>query len=145
MRNWYKRGSANGICDVCGEKYKLDQLKKRWDGLWVCPFDFENRHPQDFLRAKKESFKLPITKPRPQDVFVGAGECTILGRTAWSLAAVAGCSIAGYAPAGLEYLLQTIDPEADDCAVSGYAITGLAKAGNPRIFVVDGEGVGLYE
>lgn len=120
-------------------------MKKRWDGLWVCPFDFETRHPQDFLRAKKESFKLPITKPRPQDVYVGAGECTLLGRTAWSGVAVTGCSIAGFAPAGLEYLLQTIDPEADDCAVAGYFITGLAKAGNPRIFVVDGEGVGLYE
>lgn len=63
-------GEANAICDVCGFKFKTHQLKLRWDGLWTCQADWESRHPQDFLRAHKESNNLPIVKPRPPDVFV---------------------------------------------------------------------------
>lgn len=93
MRNWYQRGSANAICDVCGEKYKLSQLKKRWDGLWVCHKDYEERHPQDFLRARKESLHLPITKPRPQDTYVQM--CTVFSKIAVAGLAVPGCVLAG--------------------------------------------------
>lgn len=70
MRLHYKQNSANAICDVCGFKFKLNQLRKRWDGLWVCSDDWEMRHPMDFIRAKKETQDLPITRPRPNDVFV---------------------------------------------------------------------------
>ena len=94
MRNWYQRGSANAICDVCGEKFKLSQLQKRWDGLWVCSKDFEERHPQDFLRARKESLYLPITKPRPADEFTGP-VCTVFTKLGVAGIGVAGCSIAG--------------------------------------------------
>lgn len=91
MRNWYQRGSANAICDVCGEKFKLSQLMKRWDGLWVCSQDYEERHPQDFLRARKETLHLPITKPRPADTLVEY--CTIFGKIGVAGTAVAGCAI----------------------------------------------------
>lgn len=91
MRNWYQRGSANAICDVCGEKFKLSQLMKRWDGLWVCSQDYEERHPQDFLRARKETLHLPVTKPRPADEYVEV--CTLEGRQGVSGFSVAGCAI----------------------------------------------------
>lgn len=63
-------GDANAICDVCGFKFKTHQLKLRWDGAWVCHNDWEPRHPQDFLRARKETNNLPFVRPRPPDEFV---------------------------------------------------------------------------
>ncbi len=50
--NYYKEGSFNCICDVCGQKHKAQSMKQRWDGFMVCVDDFEQRHPQDFLKAK---------------------------------------------------------------------------------------------
>ena len=90
---YYKRGSANAICDVCGLKYKLDQLQKRWDGVWVCHDDYEERHPQEFIRSKMDSNKLVIVKPRPAPVFVNV--CTINGRSGFVGLAMAGCSVVG--------------------------------------------------
>jgi hypothetical protein len=62
--NFYKPKVWNALCDVCGQKKKSDQMRKRWDGLMVCAADWEARHPQDLLRAVKEtSNKLPWTRP----------------------------------------------------------------------------------
>lgn len=40
-----------GICDVCGFRYKLRELKMNSYGLMVCPMDFEKadlkNHPQN--------------------------------------------------------------------------------------------------
>lgn len=38
-------------CMSCGFEIRASQIKKRWDGLLVCPKDFEYRPAQDFLRA----------------------------------------------------------------------------------------------
>ena len=53
LTNYYKSGVQNAICDVCGFKFKSDELQKRWDGQMVCKGDFEYRHPQDYIRAPK--------------------------------------------------------------------------------------------
>ena len=53
-QNTYKHGTHNELCDVCGFKYKADELKDRWDGLRVCKYDWEPRHPSDFFRAPEE-------------------------------------------------------------------------------------------
>lgn len=68
-KNYYVSGSHNCICDVCGQKIKFEKAKLRWDGLLVCPEDFETRQPQDFVRAKTDKITVPITRPRPPDVF----------------------------------------------------------------------------
>lgn len=71
MKNYYKSGEWNAICDVCGFKFKSNQLKERWDGFMVCTRDYETRHPMDFLRGREElSNKLPWTRPRPTDEHV---------------------------------------------------------------------------
>jgi len=54
-RAYYKKGSWNVYCQVCAKKQKSDRIRRRWDGLYVCPEDWEPRHPQDFLRAIKET------------------------------------------------------------------------------------------
>ena len=37
---------SRAICDRCGQEYKYQQLKKEWNGLFVCPECYEPKHPQ---------------------------------------------------------------------------------------------------
>ena len=67
--NNFVLGDWNAICAVCGFKYKASQLQKRWDGIYVCESDFEQRHPQDFVRARPDQRPLPYTAPEPNDLF----------------------------------------------------------------------------
>ena len=68
-KNYYVSGEWNLICDVCSKKIKASDAKQRWDGLIVCPSDFEHRHPQDYVRAKTDKITVPFTRPRPVDGF----------------------------------------------------------------------------
>ena len=70
MRNYFKSGSWNITCDRCSKKTKADEIKKEWTGFLVCPMCFEERHPQDFVRARQDKISVPFTRPRPVDVFV---------------------------------------------------------------------------
>lgn len=45
MRNYYKPGEWNAICDRCGFKYKASMLKEEWQGLMTCPTCWETKHP----------------------------------------------------------------------------------------------------
>jgi len=66
--DFLKRGDWNAICDRCGEKRKASDLKKTWDGYYVCPEKcWELRHPQDFLRGKKDDQSVPWTRPEAPD------------------------------------------------------------------------------
>lgn len=47
-QNELKIGSWNAICDRCGFKFKAEDLKKDWQGLYLCKDDWEPRHPSDF-------------------------------------------------------------------------------------------------
>ena len=60
---WWKSGDWNGICDVCGFKFKASELKLRWDGLRVCSGDWERRHPQDLIRPIPDQMPIPWTRP----------------------------------------------------------------------------------
>lgn len=70
LKNYYKSGEWNVICDCCGFKFKSGQLQKRWDGFMVCKDDWETRHPLDFIKAPNPQQALPWTRPQPDDVFV---------------------------------------------------------------------------
>ena len=62
--------SWKAVCDVCGFEFYNYELHERWDKLMVCDKDFENRHPQDFLRAvKEESQTVPWTRIEPEDIY----------------------------------------------------------------------------
>ena len=37
---------ALAICDRCGFRYRLHQLKKEWNGLKTCPSCYDPKHPQ---------------------------------------------------------------------------------------------------
>lgn len=68
-QNTLELGQWNAECDVCGFKFKSGDLKERWDGLYVCRDDWEERHPSDFFRARQEDQSTPWT--RPEDSITG--------------------------------------------------------------------------
>ena len=67
-RNYFKAGEWNIRCMVCDRKIKSGSIMKRWDGLLVCPEDYENRHPMDFLRTRQERINVPFTYPSSFDL-----------------------------------------------------------------------------
>ena len=70
IRNRWKRGDRLAICDRCGFTFYASQLRKEWTGFMVCPADWEERHPQDYLRAARgESRAQPWSRPEPGDTF----------------------------------------------------------------------------
>lgn|SRR5574337_276223 len=95
-RHYYKSGEWNVWCMVCNRKIKSGEAMKRWDGLWVCKEDFENRHPLDFLRARQERISVPFVASTSFDTFDNPVYpvypfCTQEGASGVSGFAVAGC------------------------------------------------------
>jgi hypothetical protein len=68
--DYYKHGDRNAICDMCGGKYKLSTLRKRWDGLLVCSKDWEPEHPQNRIRLRPEHARIVEGRPEPADKFL---------------------------------------------------------------------------
>ena len=91
--SYYKSGSWNFICEVCGQQYKAEQMRKRWDGVITCPNDWEPRHPQDFVRGVKDNQSVPISRPEPPDQFIPL--CTLPGSCGVVGLATVGCSKVG--------------------------------------------------
>lgn len=67
----YIPGDFWRICDRCGFKYRSSQTYRTWDGLYVCHADFETRHPQDFVRGRKDLQNVPNPRPDSSPVFIG--------------------------------------------------------------------------
>lgn len=69
-RGWqYNSGDWIVTCDVCSKQIRASESKKRWDGLIVCPADFEHRHPQDLIKHRTENTSVPFSRPEPTDTF----------------------------------------------------------------------------
>jgi hypothetical protein len=116
--NYFKSGEWNVYCMVCNRKIKSGIALKRWDGLIVCPDDYENRHPMDFLRARQERISVPFTSDTSFTSFVGPTYpdypfCTQEGASGVSGYAVAGCMRPGLGfPNGLPVPQPEIPDEA---------------------------------
>jgi hypothetical protein len=59
----YIKGDYWQNCDVCGFNYRRSEMKERWDALWVCPEDWEPRHPQEFLEGVPDYQAVPVARP----------------------------------------------------------------------------------
>jgi hypothetical protein len=90
----YGPGSWNVVCYQCGRKFKASQMRKHWQGYWVCPQHWEPRHPQDFVKSVTDNMTPPWTQPMPADVFVEF--CTPNGSSAVADTAVADCAVADF-------------------------------------------------
>lgn len=66
----YEPGNHWIACERCGHVIRSEDAKKEWTGLWVCPDDWEIRHPQDFVRGRYDDIaaKEP-NRPEPPDRF----------------------------------------------------------------------------
>lgn len=94
----YRSGEWKVACDQCGRIYRSHMLSMRWDGLMVCPEDWEPRQPQDFVKAVADEIAPPWTRPEQADIFIGPAvppTCTVWGSLGIAGIAVAGCAIAG--------------------------------------------------
>ena len=69
MKNYFKSGSWNIICDRCCKKIKAEATKIDWQGFIVCPNCYEQRHPQDFVRSRQDKITVPYIRP-PADIFI---------------------------------------------------------------------------
>lgn len=123
---YFKSGSWNAVCDVCGFKFKSHEMRKRWDGLMVCDKDFEHDHPQKFLRVKEDKVSVPWVRNRPADDFVSL-MCDF-----WNSSPIAGFAAAGCAHAdgntSVERLIELYRPGTSSVAaiaIAGYSIAGV--------------------
>lgn len=72
-------GQWNAICDRCGFKKKARQLRLEWTGLRVCGKCWEPRHPQEFLKGKKDDQAPPWVRPEPSEIDVSVGSGNEVG------------------------------------------------------------------
>lgn len=100
----YKAGSHWKICDSCGFKTRSELIKKRWDGLMVCPDDYEIDHPQKFIRVSSDGQPVTEPRPRPQDLI--PYQCYIYGKQAYADIAEADCSQADSAAFTYQYCVE---------------------------------------
>ena len=67
---------SQAICDRCGFQYYYLDLKKEWNGLFVCPECYEPKHPQlepPYSKPDPEALQNPRPdRLEPTIVFVGA-------------------------------------------------------------------------
>jgi hypothetical protein len=87
-------GDWNAVCYECGRKRKASQLRRHWQGYWVCPEHWEARHPQDFVRGVPERATPPWVQPMPGDSFTAV--CEPNGLSAVPGFAQPGCATPGY-------------------------------------------------
>lgn len=102
-RNWFKSGEWNVNCMVCQRKIKSGTALKRWDGLIVCPEDYENRQPLDFLRTRQERITVPFASILSNDNFNGPNYPPYPFCTAEGASGVAGFAVAGCMRPGLGF------------------------------------------
>lgn len=61
MRTRANPGDWRAFCEVCGftRRYKASEMRQRWDKKMVCPDDWEERQPLDFVKTQVEDFSVP--------------------------------------------------------------------------------------
>lgn len=68
---------AYGLCDICGQRYRLTDLKKNWKGFMVCSRDYEPKEPQLYpLHYTADAIALQDPRPdrhEPMLVALGSG------------------------------------------------------------------------
>lgn len=75
--DYYRSGDWNGICDLCGAKYKFSELRKNSDGHYVCHKDYEPEHPQERARGRADRQTVPVSRPEAADRFLSDNEVSV--------------------------------------------------------------------
>lgn len=88
----YTPGQHYFVCDVCGFERLSSEKRKRWDGLIVCPEDWEPDHPQKYIRVQADGQPVSDPRPEPEDDFLYI--CYIYASMAYADMAEADCATA---------------------------------------------------
>lgn len=65
-------GFYYALCDICGRKMRVNQMKMTYGTrgtLLVCPNDYEDPHPQDYIKSFKERPAPKLTRSESTDSF----------------------------------------------------------------------------
>lgn len=92
--DFYQPGTWNVVCFQCGFKRKASDMRRYWQGYYVCPEHWEMRQPQDFVRAVPDVQTPPWQQNRPGYDF--SYTCSPNGTSAVPGEAVPGCVAPGY-------------------------------------------------
>jgi hypothetical protein len=69
--DYLQLGDWNAVCYQCGAKFKASELRRHWQGYYVCDKHWEARHPQDFVRGVQDIQTPPWAQPVPGYAYVG--------------------------------------------------------------------------
>jgi hypothetical protein len=73
-RDKYKPGAYYQIDDRTGKKVRSTDTHREWTGLQV--EDPDPRHPQEFVRGKRDYQAPPNPSPENTDTFISIGDVT---------------------------------------------------------------------
>ena len=79
MRQHYKSGDYNAVCDICGGKFKASSMLKTWDGFYTFRHDWYPRNPLDFPVKIKEDPTPEWTRPYGEALDTGGDELVLTG------------------------------------------------------------------
>ena len=68
--NFYEHGDNNVIDDRTGFKRKASQCEFEWNGFFVGKDQWEERHPQDFLRGFPDRQQPNVSRPGTGILFI---------------------------------------------------------------------------
>ena len=67
----YKIGDHYCICDRCGFRRYASEMRKEWNGSFVCLECFDPKHPQYVEpTSRHERQKVDISRPEGEPVFI---------------------------------------------------------------------------
>lgn len=72
-RHRHKPGDWLYACQRCGFTKYASEIRKEWTGLRVCDRCWDPRHPQDFVRGRKDDIAVPFAS-KPSDYFLTPNE-----------------------------------------------------------------------
>ena len=66
----FRPGNQWVHCDRCGFAYRQSDMRKEWTGAVVCKWDYEPRHPQDFVRGLRDRLRPQgLVRSEPADEY----------------------------------------------------------------------------
>lgn len=71
---FYRKGTNNVESDRSGFKYKANECRFEWNGLFVHKSEWEPRQPQDLLRGFPDRQQPEVSRPGTTDKFLATNE-----------------------------------------------------------------------
>lgn len=68
MRDRYVKGTHNALCDLCGFKFKRNEMRLNWKHQLVCREDYEQKHPQLTILPRYDRQAVRDARPRQGEV-----------------------------------------------------------------------------